>query len=79
MIICVCYNNVGTDPTNEGYRDGVRQSRAQLIYWMAIFCGAISGVVRGKETVKTPSLIDALISSGYVEKTWSESWLAHHA
>ena len=68
MVIPVCYNSVGTDPTNEGYRDSVRQSRAQLNYWIAIFCGAISGVVRGKVTVKTPSLIDALISSGWVEK-----------
>ncbi len=31
--------------------------------WMAISCGAI-GAIRGKVTVKTSSLIDALISSG---------------
>ena len=31
---------------------------------MAIFLGACSGVVRGKETVRTPSVIDALMSSG---------------
>ena len=31
---------------------------------IVIFFGASSGVVRGKVTVKTPSVIDALISSG---------------
>ena len=32
---------------------------------MATFFGACSGVVLGKVTVKTPSAMDALISSGY--------------
>ena len=37
---------------------------SEVVHWIVIFFGAISGVVRGKVTVKTPSTIDALISSG---------------
>ena len=41
---------------------GLGAPRAQE---MVIFLGACSGVVLGKVTVKTPSAMDALISSGY--------------
>ena len=39
---------------------------------MVIFLGACSGVVRGKVTVRIPSLIDALISSGCRRKRQEE-------
>ena len=49
---------------NTDYTKILHFRRPEVVHWIAIFFGASSGVVRGKVTVKTPSVIDALISSG---------------
>lgn len=53
-----------TTVTNNSHPIGNRTSTKGRVYWIAIFFGASSGVDRGKVTVKTPSTMVALISSG---------------